>query len=536
MTDELLPTADIPHPSEMPVAASWWIWVCWLERGAGAGFVYGCAARNFRPAGWTDDSVVEIPDVGRLVVCQRTVTDDVWAGFRTALDAGKVILDPLIGRTSVQAHVAAARTVIQEGLGQTAVRTALYYTMPKVSDLLGDADGALEGVLSFLQEQLNLPFKGDYASHLGNFDIFDLNSWLDAPQPFLIEFVRNPGKERIGPQTMEICRTPVFSEAQHTAHLVGRINEDVVVDRLISLAPGEHRVPVQLPEMLDEFNFRIFSADGETLLHSEHSRFMNRVGFVLAPVDRQITIEDNLSGRAAQKGGAVASQASIVVAHSSHRSMIGGPAQGSWRKFAEDMEDMVDARLPKPSEDKWFPRGIEGEVGAIAHLNHLLSGGQISRAVLVDPWFGADALRKFVLRLGSRNIHLTIVTSWVNIDPDTQIPLDPARSPTEKLEAALRQIEPYLNPSLTVVNLLDAGQRAFHDRYLLLYPYEGPAKIFLLSNSINNLAGNWPFSMSLLGADVTREVKRYIEGLCSGRDIANNRQLNVSFEWPPHVA
>src|ERR1039458_8770994 len=96
MTDELLPTADIPHPSEMPVAASWWIWVCWLERGAGAGFVYGCAARNFRPAGWTDDSVVEIPDVGRLVVCQRTVTDDVWAGFRTALDAGKVILDPLI--------------------------------------------------------------------------------------------------------------------------------------------------------------------------------------------------------------------------------------------------------------------------------------------------------------------------------------------------------------------------------------------------------------------------------------------------------
>jgi cytochrome c551/c552 len=313
-----------------------------------------------------DDSSFEIPGAGRLLVCQRTVTDDAFASFRAAVDAGTIAPEPQIGRKAVKARIAATRAVLQEGLGQTAARATLYYTLPNVPNLISPAEGALENVLSVLHDQLNLPFKSTYAARLGNFEIFDLNAWLDRPQPFLIEVVGDRGIDRSGPQTMEICRTPEFACIAHTAHLVGRVHGDVVVDRLVTLAPGEYRVRVQIPEQLDQFDFRLFSADGETLLHSERSTFLNRIGFVLAPVGRQITIEDDLSGRAAQKGGALASQAATVVAHTSHRSLIGGPAQGSWRKFAEDMEDTVAAQLPKASEDKWFPRGIEGEVGAIA--------------------------------------------------------------------------------------------------------------------------------------------------------------------------
>jgi hypothetical protein len=95
------------------------------------------------------------------------------------------------------------------------------------------------------------------------------------------------------------------------------------------------------------------------------------------------------------------------------------------------------------------------KVGAIAHLNNILNGGHITSAVLVDPWFGAEALTRFVLRLGSQNVRLTIVTSWTDVDPDTDIPLDPAESSTKKLEAALGQVGPFLSPRLTVVNLVD---------------------------------------------------------------------------------
>jgi hypothetical protein len=73
----------------------------------------------------------------------------------------------------------------------------------------------------------------------------------------------------------------------------------------------------------------------------------------------------------------------------------------------------------------------------------LLHGGDIERAVLVDPWFGKDALRRLVLRIGSQDINLTIVTSWTSVDPDTGIDLDRSK-PTEELEAALRKLHPFL--------------------------------------------------------------------------------------------
>jgi hypothetical protein len=518
-----------------PAAVSWWLWLCWLEREAGGGFVYGCAARNFHPPGWTDDATFEIPGGGRLIVHQSTITDEVFGHFQSALNAGMVDTGLVIRSKVVQTRVAATRTIIQEGLGQSAVRTALYYTLPNVQTLVGSADGALEGVMSILQEQLNLPFKGAYAGHLGNFEIFELHPWLDAPLPFLIEVIPDLEKDRGGPQVMEVCRTPEFATAEHTAHLVGRVNQEVIFDGLIRLPPGQRRVPVQLPEWLDQFDFRIFGEDDQRLLHSEHGSFLNRIGLVMAPVGGQMIIEDDLSKRAASRGAALGSQASSVLVHSSHRSMIGAPAEGTWRKFAEDMEQKVAAYAQTSSEDKWFPRGIEGEVGAIAHLNNILNGGQITRAVLVDPWFGAEALKRFVLRLGSQNVQLAIVTSWTDRDPDTGMPLDPAESSTAKLEAALREVEPFISPRLTILNLVDGKERAFHNRYLLTYPHEHPAKVFLLSNSINKLAGNWPFDMSLFASDVSRKVQRYIEGLCNGRDDAKNKSLTISFRWPSNA-
>jgi hypothetical protein len=522
--------------SPAATAVSWWLWLCWLERDSGGGFVYGCAAPTFRSAGWAEDSVHEISGDGRLIVCERTITGEVFENFRAALDAGTIAPDGAHRSKLSDTRIAATRTVIREALGQSAVRTALYYTLPDVQTLVGTAEGALAAVLSFLQEQLNLPFKQAYAGHLGNFEIFELHPWLDAAQPFLLEATPDPDNDRSRPQTMEICRTPDFAAVPHTAHIVGRVNGEVVFDSLVRLPRGQRRVSIQMPEPLDNFDFRIFSEDGRTLLHSEQRSFLNRIGLVMAPVGGQMTIEDNLSTRAAGRGKALAAQASTVVVHSSHRSMIGAPAAGTWRRFAEDMEQVLAAQIPQSSEDKWFSRGIEGEVGAIAHLNRIIDGGQITRAVLIDAWFGADALSRFVLRLGSQNVHLTIVTSWADIDPDTTEALDPALNPTAKLEATLGQLQPFLAPRLTVINLLDGRSRAFHDRYLLLYPHEGHAKVFQLSNSINKASGNWPFAMSLMAADVSRALQRYIEGLCDGRDTTKNKLLTVSFRWPTNAS
>ncbi len=163
---------------------------------------------------------------------------------------------------------------------------------------------------------------------------------------------------------MEICRPPAFAQGGHLAHVTGRMHGDVVIDRLIFLEPGQLRVAAESPEWLDQLDFQLFDETGQTLLHSEQNTYMTRIGVVMAPITRQVTVEDDLSGRAVQTG--LGQQASVVQVHSSHRSMVGAPAEGSWRKFAEDMDDLVAAQLPARGQDRWFPRGIEGEVGAIA--------------------------------------------------------------------------------------------------------------------------------------------------------------------------
>lgn len=529
--------SDEPLEDVTPEPLAWWTWCCWLRKDASDYFIYGCAAKTLREPGWSNDSSFGLGELGRLEIRQRTLTDHGFEVFQNQLNAGSIAINLVAGDGPPAAAVKATRAVLQRALGHTAARVTTYYSLPDIAGLIGHTEGALEMLLSFLERELGFPFKSSYVGRLGNFEIFHLNPWLDDSQPFLIEAASPPPVrvgsfqiDRSGAETLEICRTSAFANVRHLAHVTGRVHGDVVLNRLIFLEAGQLRVPVKSPEWLEQLDFQLFDETGETLHHFEQNTYLTQIGLVMAPITRQVIIQDDLSGRAAQRG--LARQASTVHVHTSHRSMVGGPAEGSWRRFADGMDDLVAAQISSPGQDKWFPRGIEGEVGVIAHFNHLLSGGQIQHAVLVDPWFGADALRAFALRLSSQDIHITIVTSWTRSDPDTGAPFDSDRSATASLEAALRQIEGFLKPRLTVINLADGSDQAFHDRYLLLYPHEGASKTYLLSNSLNRAAGNWPFCMGLLSADAGLQVRRYIEGLCKGEDIARGKSLAITFKWP----
>jgi hypothetical protein len=118
---------------------------------------------------------------------------------------------------------------------------------------------------------------------LGNFEVFDLQGWLDRPQPFLIEVASRSGKDLAGPETLHIARALEFAGQRHLARVIGRVHGDIVLDRVMILEPGQLRAPVESPERLDQLDFQMFSAAGETLLHSEHNSFINRINLVLAP-------------------------------------------------------------------------------------------------------------------------------------------------------------------------------------------------------------------------------------------------------------
>jgi hypothetical protein len=162
----------------------------------------------------------------------------------------------------------------------------------------------------------------------------------------------------------------------------------------------------------------------------------------------------------------------------------------------------------------------------------ILDGGTIRAAILVDPYFGTDALRQIALRLASRDVALTIVTSWVKVDPDTGAELREGHNKTDLLHRTLIELKPFLNVRLQLFNLADGNEKAFHDRYLLLYPHERSPIVYILSNSLNRIAGKWPFCMSVLADDTRPEVQNYIEGLAAGKDVTGCTSPQITYSWP----
>jgi hypothetical protein len=468
-----------------------------------------------------------------LIVSQTLVTDTAFRNFQSSLDAGLVRLETIQTGSKPEQPVAAVREVLQECLGHGRARAFLYYTLPDPNALTGGSE-ILTRLLATLQAELNLPFKDRYAGRLGNFEVFQLASWLETDSPVLTEFVPENRKDLTGPRTLQICRTPAFAKQVHIAHLVCRTHHDVIVDRLIRLSPEVTRQAVPLPEAPDELELWIFEEDGEAPVFYEQSNFIRQVNAVMAVMGHSVVIQDELSSRAKQSGESAAKTIRTVTSISPQRSVIGGTPKGSWRAFSEGMQDFTRHYATDTGEDRWFPKGIEGEIGAIAHLNRLLNGGRIQRAVLVDPWFGSQSVARLLVRLSSRNLDLTIITSWTTENPDTNERVESRDDATAELEAALNNVRHLLNPSVTVSNLVDGQDHAFHDRYLLIYPHDGRVQAYLLSNSINKMAGKWPFAMSLLTPVVSRQVQHYIEGLCRGEDTARRRPLEETFRWPAH--
>ena len=212
------------------------------------------------------------------------------------------------------------------------------------------------------------------------------------------------------------------------------------------------------------------------------------------------------------------------------------------RAHVQAVRQILDDHLGEPSNDRWFPRTFDAQLGVIDHLNRLLDSGETREAVLVDPFFGEEALQRLVLRLTRTGLNLTIVACWGRTDPDTGAPVKGGAAAAvaegeRRLKPLLARIGPQIAPDLKLVNVVTgSGSQAFHDRYLLLHPHSGPFQVFLLSNSINNAAANWPFCMSLLSGQARVEAKHYIDGLAQGRDVTGSTDPKISFKWPPPIA
>lgn len=516
------------------MAASWWIWTAWKEHQGQALFVYGCLAETERPPIWSTCKSISLDDGAVLTMRQALIEDCPARSLIDSLEKGEVDLGSMAGMAPTTLRVETTRHTIVEALGHSAARVTSYCSL--IDHLkIESRTSTWRQIFSVLEHELGLPFTKDYATHIGNFELIGLQDWLENPPPFSIEIVDEPHsrEERRSIRRLRICRSEDFSRSTLVAHLVAYGERDRLIDLLLTLRAGDAwSETIESPEPLDRYELSLFSSDNSTLIHREARSFMIELNLTMSMAGRRMHIEDRLTRAAQQAGVSLGHSAAIVESRSSQRSQIHLEHASLRRERASALRALALSCFPPKSEDRWFRRALDNEVGVIRHFDHLLHGAAVKTAILVDPFFGAEALDRVVLRLQSTDLALTIVTSWTRTDPDTGRPFSPRTAPGGRLLRALDNIRPFINPKLKVINLTAGNDQAFHDRYLILYPHSSPVKVFMLSNSVNKMAGNWPFCIALLSDDVSDEVRCYIEGLSRGEDITGSTKPTIDFVWP----
>lgn len=525
-------------PDEVPQQPSWWVCTVWIEApNKPAEFIYGIAARCDRPARAGLAKILVKQPAWSLVQRDAIQSEEQVQDFVSGAARGALTFDPTQVGEARRVDIVDTRSFIADRLGHSAASVTSFASCTTPPSL-GNDIGNWTILLKTLESEIGIAFASDDADHIGCFEVATLQPWLEAATPILVEAIRPDAETRqtAGVRQLHICRTREFAQAIHHAHVVCFSVERRIIDRLIVLEPGQQRsVPIEAPHAVDRFEMSIFNADGE-LLYRDGAPFIREVQFTMGLQGRKVQLDDDLARKAnAQKKKDERPHGHVTsVTHERSRSTY-APVNENRERHRLRMTELRQRCFPAASHDKWFSRSLDDELGVIAHFDKLLNGGPISAAVLVDPFFSDDALVRLVLRLSSTDVKVTVVTSWTSSNPDTGRPLATSETPVTKLEALLRSTSPIVNPRLSVINLANGTAKAFHDRYLLLYPREGAPKAYLLSNSVNAMAANWPFCMSLLAEDVRPQAQAYIEGLCRGTDITGSTRPTITFQWPTNA-
>lgn len=391
------------------------------------------------------------------------------------------------------------------------------------------SDNGWTQALNFLRETIGLDFRR-LPDRLGAFDIYDVPEADGGDPPIDFSVERDRSTETLTYPEQFVLRANRTAVDDYAVHVVLELGQEPVFSKLITMHPTATVEVEAVP--FDHYRMSVFDRSGMLVQFEEHSLLLH-INLNISAMGPTLAINDTLARSAQGLGPELRDSASKVRTRSTSRSKITAESDAAFEANRTKMRALALRLVPPSGSDRWFHRGIAEEVGVIAHLNVLLDGAHVSAGTIVDPYFGIDTLKRVISRLESLDVDLTVVTSLIETDPETN---DPNVSLLDELETVLRDLRgsgiPNAARRLRVRNLVDGPRQAFHDRYLLLTPHEGECEVYLLSNSLNRMAGKWPFCMSKLEGAAARDAALYIDGLANGRDISGSTQPTTNFQWP----
>lgn len=503
---------------------AWWIWSAWIEQPQGAPLpIYSFAAQtNAEPAS-AERVSYSLPSGRDLVKVEARLEPargDTWIR-EIGNVTNEIRLDEILdGAPRLQ--TLGRRVVQSTAFGQSPVVVNHYVGLEPASELKQHfADGKY--AIDFISRELGLDFNKFFSGHLGGFDLFEMKYPFDGPAVFYSDIVRNNAL-----RILRLYRTEPSGNL--TVRVCMQSLGETVSQRLTDWENGGTTLDLIIDESVDSTSVEVYSPGSGELIYKEESTYVMEISVDMGITGRTLHLRDNLSKRAGSLGPTAQRRSSEVTALTKEMTGIGS---NDIREQVKGMQRAAD-QMTGWSADRWFARGVGEELGVIDHINSLLNRAQIERAILVDPFFGEDAFRRFILRVQNSDLSLSVITSWGRTDPDTALPvLETAKTNDERLSSLMEAAAPAVACKLRVLNLVTGnGDQAFHDRYLAIYDRSGECQVWALSNSINSMAVNWPFCMSQLNGHARWQAQQYLEGLENGYDLTSSKTITVTYQWP----
>lgn len=444
----------------------------------------------------------------------------------------------ILGIEMPQIEIRFSQTSIQNALSSTAVQVDSYYSLDnREYELTRDNVQRMFGHLHWTTDHDG---PEQFMHRLGTFDIIHMPQTAEDDEP--IVYIRLPFRDRppSGPEKrnqFEIKRRQDIADQLHVGHIRLYCGTTPLQDSLYSLQPGCVLFgPVTTKDEFDRVQFWMFAEDG-SLVHHEDSNWINVLSFQTSIQGHAVSYTDTLAERAKGTGDKdKLRNLSHVSIHSPEKPRVLNLATNNgFRQYHREMDERGKALFHSPSDSRWFSKGVSGSVDAVLHMKALIEKRGNKHALILDPFFDSKALECLVPRIGLRGLRLTIVSNLRNIDPGMGMSVNATEQmPVEHLKHRLEQLRQLIHCDLKVINLLKADgspEQIFHDRYLCLEPNEGKPTIYLLSNSMNAFAENYPFCMSKMDGEAAENIYEYICALTKMVDPVSGKKLHCDFEW-----
>jgi hypothetical protein len=450
------------------------------------------------------------------------------------------------------------------------------------------ADRELNQRLRRLTEELTrltgLSFREAYAERLCNFEHINLPLGTSLSSVPILVRVEREEDVKNGPVAhgIRIVRLGSIIEQELYAHVVLRNNNEALEDCLVRLEPNKQESEIiQAEEPISEYEVRVFDNSSQRLLFFERRNLIrNLIGTILlmsGTKTYQDCLSAKLNGALGPLGNRLQDASPFIPDHIS----VGNFKRDPWVPAARAIKKLIISRASRPRNSRWFPRGLRDQAEVLLYVRKLIDNPNNKEVIIADPFFGDVAFEKLIPRLNNASLQLTIITSCLGLETDHEnagmtkaaqnetyithsgritrwlmaitrwLGWEKDKGDTEKTKATridfstqqrewiirwCRENSALISNQLRIIDVRVGEDRAFHDRYIACFNNEGDVSVYMLSNSLNKLAGDFPCCITELEQATACKVYTYLRGLevgldISARDNIGGRKLDHVVIW-----